>query len=324
MKPSRALPALLAAVLAASCAPAGPDVHVPEPARRAPEALRVLVAEGRATVVHRVALEDYVQATILSEFAPTSGEVADVERMFEVQSVIGRTYAVAHLGRHAREGYDVCATTHCQLFDPSRRRTSRWAAAAASAATRTAGTVLWYGEAPANTLFHADCGGYTSDAATVWGGMAVPYLRAMEDGGDASAAHAAWQYEATADAVQRALSGDRRTNAGARLGAIAVVERDLAGRATRIRIEGSDIRDVRAEVFREVLSRAFGPRAIRSTRLTIARRGQGFAFTGRGFGHGVGLCQAGALARIRRGATLQAVLHRYYPGTTLVRMTSGP
>ena len=56
-----------------------------------------------------------------------AGEVETVERMLEVQTIISRTYAVSHLGRHAREGFDLCSTTHCQLFDPRRLQTSRWA-----------------------------------------------------------------------------------------------------------------------------------------------------------------------------------------------------
>ncbi len=83
-------------------------------------------------------LEDYVEATILSEFAPAGGDPAVVERMFEVQAVIGRTYAIGHLGRHAHEGFDLCDRTHCQLYEPARLKTSRWAPQAAEAVRRTA------------------------------------------------------------------------------------------------------------------------------------------------------------------------------------------
>src|SRR6476620_5998444 len=121
--------------------------------------------------------------------------------MFEVQAVIGRTYALAHLGRHAAEGFDVCTTTHCQLFQRSRLQTSRWAPQAAAAARRTSGMALWFGGAPADALFHADCGGRTSRAADVWGGTDRPYLSGITDGGPAEAAHAAWRYVSPAAAV---------------------------------------------------------------------------------------------------------------------------
>ena len=117
-----------------------------------------------------VPLEDYVEATILSEFAPANGDPATVERMLEVQALLGRTYAVGHLGRHAREGYDVCDRTHCQLYQPGRLTTSRWAPQGADAVRRTASQVLWFDGAPALAVYHADCGGRTSAAAEVWGG----------------------------------------------------------------------------------------------------------------------------------------------------------
>jgi stage II sporulation protein D (peptidoglycan lytic transglycosylase) len=74
---------------------------------------------------------------------------------------------------------------------------------------------------------------------------------------------------------------------------------------------------VRGDEFRQVLSRAFGPRAIRSTLFEVRRAGAAFTFSGRGYGHGVGLCQAGALARLRAGATPSDVVRYYYPGTVL-------
>jgi stage II sporulation protein D len=278
------------------------------------------VTEGAKTVVRTVPFEEYVQATILSEFAPPSGDAAVIGRMLEVQAVISRTYAVAHMGRHARSGFDLCATTHCQLFQPARLRTSRWAAAAADAVRKTSGAILWYGTAPASALFHADCGGRTSDAATVWGGRRLPYLGGVADDGPASAAHVEWKYAATRDAVRGALNGTATTRVGNRLTRINIVERDSAGRAVNIAIEGQFTRTIRGEAFRDALTRVFGARTIKSTRFEVHESGASFHFAGRGFGHGVGLCQAGALARIRSGAAPAAVLQRYYPGTELVVM----
>ena len=96
-----------------------------------------------------------------------------------------------------------------------------------------------------------------------------------------------------------------------------MVDRDRSGRAATIALHGTRERLVRGEAFRSILAGAFGPRAVRSTLFTVKREGRTFIFEGRGFGHGVGLCQAGALAQIRAGAKLAEILQRYYPGTTL-------
>jgi stage II sporulation protein D len=302
---------------AAGCAPqAGPSVF-PSAGQVAPTQLRVRLMVGGKAVIRRVALEDYVRGSIISEFAPASGDARVVGRMLEVQAVLSRTYAVSHLGRHARDGYDLCATTHCQLYEPTRLSASRWAPAAEQAVRRTARSVLWFERDAAATLFHADCGGHTSTPTTIWGGVGHPYLRAIADDGPAKAAHASWRYAASDDAIRLALNADSRTTIGSRLTEIAVAERDEAGRAVRVRIKGQHTREVRGEVLRDALTRAFGARAIRSTWFSVRKERATWVFEGRGFGHGAGLCQAGALARITAGSSPSAVLLHYFPGTRL-------
>jgi len=313
----RRAPTLLAlAVFSASCS--APATRATLPSARAPEpaTIRVGVKEGNRVTIRKVPFETYVQAAILSEFAPPSGDPDVVERMLEVQAVIGRTYALAHLNRHANEGFDVCATTHCQLFEPSRMTTSRWAAQSSEAVRQTTGTVLWFRDRPADALFHADCGGRTSRADDVWSGVGQPYLVSLEDDGPAASAHATWRYETTEAAMIAALNKDSRTRIGNTLRGIQVLERDGAGRAERIAIHGSQELVVRGEEFRDAL----GSRAIKSTWFDVRRAGASYVFEGRGFGHGVGLCQAGALARIRAGAKLPVVLQQYFPGTRLITL----
>jgi len=307
----------------AGCSTAASRSTLPSGLPRSPEFVRIGVKEGNKLTIRKVPFEQYVQASVLSEFAPASGDPAIVERMLEVQAVISRTYALAHLGRHAADGYDLCATTHCQLYEPSRIQTSRWAPQSSDAVRQTAGRVVWFDGAAASALFHADCGGHTSRADDVWGGTGRPYLVSMTDDGPAGDAHATWKYEATRAAVLRALNADPRTRVGARLEGVQVLERDGAGRAERVWLHGASERIVRGEELREVLSAAFGARSVRSTWFEVGRRGQTFVFEGRGFGHGVGLCQAGALARIRAGQKVPAVLQTYFPGTKIVTLRGG-
>jgi stage II sporulation protein D len=288
----------------------------PVPARSAPAFLRVQLAPGGS--VRRVTLEDYVRVASVSEFAPAGGDPAVVERMLEVQAVIARTYAVSHLSRHGAEGFDLCSTTHCQLYQPGRLASSKWAPAAATATSHTRGIVLWFDTAPARTLFHADCGGHTSAAVDVWGGTASPYLNAVADDGPAAAAHQPWRFEVETEALRRALNEDQRTGVGARLTEIVVARRDSGGRAGLVLLKGARDPLVRGEEFRTIVTRAFGARSVRSTLFAVTRENTKFVFTGRGFGHGAGLCQAGALARLRAGAKPEQVLERYYPGTRLV------
>jgi stage II sporulation protein D len=274
------------------------------------------VQVGDAGGVRRVPLEDYVAATVVSESAP-SGDPSAVERMFEVQAIVARSYALASRGRHGSRGFDLCSTTHCQLYAPDRLKTSRWGPLVVEAVRRTAGVVVWHRTAPALALFHADCGGHTSTAGVAWGGADRPYLLAVPDAGPALSAHAQWTYEIEADRMVKLLGADARTAVGRRLDMISVLDRDPAGRAGTIALHGERERLVSGEILRDVVSRQDGARTLRSTMFEVRRDQSRFVFEGRGFGHGVGLCQAGALARIKAGARPRDVLAHYYAGASL-------
>jgi stage II sporulation protein D (peptidoglycan lytic transglycosylase) len=311
---------LLVLLVLAGCAPGPVTVTMPGGvARTRAVTLRVQVREGANLVVREVALEDYVAATALSEVHPDAGDERFARRVFEMQTVIARTYALSNRGRHARDGFDLCSTTHCQLYEPARLTTSRWAATVKEASARTAGEALWYGGAPAQALFHADCGGHTSGASAVWGGAAPAYLAGARDDGPAESAHVDWTFETTVSALRRALDADARTDVGAELARIDVAGRDAAGRAELITLRGTRTFVVRGEVFRDAVTRALGVKSIRSTLFTVKQTRGGFVFSGKGYGHGVGLCQAGAIARLHSGASIEQVLSFYFPGTSLRR-----
>ena len=312
----------IAAAAAAACTASPSPTTVPFRVG-APGHVRVQVSESGALRIRDVPLEDYVVVTSLSEVAP-AGTPDVVERMLEVQAIISRTYAVSHLGRHATEGFDLCATTHCQLFNPRRLESSQWTATARTAAASTAGLVLFYAGQPAEALYHADCGGQTSRASSVWGGTDRQYLVSRTDTDLPAGVHAPWQYRVRREALAEALMASPATSLGGSLQSIEIASRDESGRAMKIRIAANAARGgalvVRAEDFRAALARVFGAQAIRSARFDVRQDGGWFIFAGQGFGHGVGLCQAGAFARIRTGAAARDVLEYYYPGTSLQRV----
>jgi stage II sporulation protein D len=311
-----AVPLAVALATIAGCGPARP---VRLPAGDVPATLRVQVRESGALRVREVPLEDYVFTTVLSEVDPSIRDRALLERMFEVQAIVSRTFAVAERGRHARDGFELCSATHCQLYEPARVRASRWTDVARAAVSRTRGALLWFGSAPAHAAFHADCGGYTSAAEHVWGGSTPAYLAGARDSGPARDAHADWIFDTRVATLRDALNRDARTAVGAALQRVDVSTRDPAGRAERITLRGTRTLAVRGEVFREVVTRALGARTLRSTLFTLRRSGDRLVFNGRGFGHGVGLCQAGALARLKAGSSPERVLAFYFPGARVQR-----
>ncbi len=296
-------------LLVAGCAP--PRTPAPPPLT-----LPAHLAVRTSRTVAPVALEDYVLGTVLAEVAPVGETPAVTARILEVQAIVARSYAAASLGRHGAEGFDLCDTMHCQIYDPARLRTSRFTEPARLAVARTAGVVLSYARRPAEALFHADCGGATAAADAVWGGRPVPYLLTRIDD-LAPRVHRTWRWTAAAPDLRAALARDPRTDVGRTLTDIAVATRDESGRASQVELAGERRRLVRGEDFRAAVSRAFGARTIQSTRLSVRKAGGAYVFEGTGFGHGVGLCQAGAAARARRGESTDAILTAYFAGAVL-------
>ena len=274
------------------------------------------MSEGRPVVL-AMPIEEYVLASVLSEVAPPHGDLNVMKRIYEVQAVVARSYAVASRGRHASEGFDVCDTTHCQLVDLQRPAKSRWANLAREAVSATHGHLLYYQNAPASALYHADCGGYRAAASDVWGGAEVAYLTSEPDPLPAGRAHMSWTYSIDREKLRAALNRNPRTAVGDRLDTIDVQGRDASGRARLVLLNGARAPVVRGEDFRAAVAALLGPRSIRSARFEVRREGERFIFSGQGFGHGVGLCQAGAAARAAAGQSAETILSFYYPHTRL-------
>lgn len=269
--------------------------------------------------IGNVSLEDYVTATAISEITPVGETAETVSRIYDVQTIVARTYALAHLGRHRAEGFDLCDTTHCQVYEPARLATSRFAEEARRATARTAGRVLAYGNAPIDALFHADCGGHTTSPQQVWGTAGFPYLRAEPDDVPALK-HRTWSLTLTRFDLLKALDSEARTSVGKQLKSVVLEDTDTSGRVSRVTVSGSDRRvSLRGDDFRNAVNKRLGARAMMSTRFRMSRAANGadYILSGSGFGHGIGLCQVGALARARRGAEAPEILATYFPGSVL-------
>jgi len=313
-----ALGATAALALAAGCGPAPPPRLPGAVAPLTPRLVRVGTPDGRGRV-REMPLEQYVLASVLTELAPSGSDRAGVGRAFEAQALVARTYAVANMGRHASQGFDLCNSTHCQLVDTGRLSNAPWLAVAREAVRATAGLVITYQGRPIQALFHADCGGHTSAADAVWAGAPVPYLTGRPDDLPRGARHQSWTFEATGRQLAAALSRHGGPSPGADVSRIEIVERDGAGRVVRLALVGNRRITLRGNEFRAAVSEALGALALRSTLFSVSRSADRFVFEGRGFGHGVGLCQTGALARARAGQSPRDILAFYYPGTALTR-----
>jgi stage II sporulation protein D len=312
-----AIAALLSAGLFAIIA-SGCEVGPPNK----PHARQMLPAQMRVRAAGKIVdvpIEEYVLGSVLAEVSPVGERAATIETVFEVQAIVARSYAASHLGRHGAEGFDLCDGTHCQLYEPQRIARSTFAAAARRAVERTAGVVLTYNDQPVEALFHADCGGRTASADDVWGGAAIPYLLSEPDSLP-SVKHRSWQVALSASQLLSAMTGDARAKLGRTLDKVRIARRDASGRATFVELDGDRSQLLRGEEFRALVNQRFGGRMLQSTRFTVRETAGTYVFDGTGYGHGVGLCQLGALNRARRGDSVGDIVRAYFHGAQVVKI----
>jgi SpoIID/LytB domain protein len=242
-------------------------------------------------------LEVYVARVLAGEGEP---QAADAAR--QALAIAIRTYALANAGRHRDRGFDLCDSTHCQVMRAATPATRL-------AAWLTAGRVLTYNGRPAELFYSASCGGYSESASEVWPDADYPYLKAARD--DVHADDEPWAVEFSLSEVHQAL---RRIGfEGRRLTAVEVQRRSSSGRVTQLRLAGLQPDVVTGDQFRL----AVGARELRSTAFQLEAQGSRLRFTGRGYGHGVGMCVIGAGRRAMRGESAEAILAQYFPGLAL-------
>lgn len=277
------------------------------------DGMKVRVRLSRADATLSLPLDDYVFGVLAAE-----GSVETEPEALKALAVVARTYALKNLRRHARDGFDLCDSTHCQRFLPVRDESTRpeFYELVRRAVAATAGEVLREPRGRlAETYFSAACGGRTADISKLWGvARPPPYLRGVRD--DACAATPqAWTDVIPSAQLLRALRADARSDVGARLSSVRVVRRDATGRAEVVALEGERRRVLRGWDFKIIVGRTLGWNVLKSSRFDVARAGTAYVFRGTGFGHGLGLCQAGAHTLAARGASYRQILEQYFPGT---------
>jgi stage II sporulation protein D len=254
---------------------------------------------GELVIVVTLPVEDYVERVVASESAPD-----DSAESLKALAIVVRTFALHE--KHGHTDYDLCDSTHCQLLHwTGTGGAHRTLAHAATQAT--AGDTLWFRGARALAYFGKDCGGRTASPEEIWPhAKAVPYLPSRPD---PFCDRREWASEISLADLTAALAGHGLAAPGWQT--LAVARRGESGRAVILRLDATEIS---AEDFRLAVGESLGWNRVPSTWFDVSRQGDRFAFHGRGWGHGVGLCQKGAAAMAKQGRTASEILAQYFPG----------
>ena len=294
--------------------------------------LALTATDSCVLVVNRVGVESYLRGVVPLEMTgrPSAAEQAAVE----AQAVASRSYAYAQRARAAARGYDLVATVQDQVYggaDAERPATDL-------AVERTAGLVLTYGGRVVAAPYSSTCGGSTAEATEVWWRRAPsPYLQRVSDRVPGTRdryycdASPRFTWTQRLDGTSLAAALDRYLSAYASVprggvGAVRLVSvqgTTPSGRAAALRIDAErGSYEVRGDDIRRVL-RTSGGDILGSTYFTVqpvvGRDGrlQELTLRGGGNGHGVGMCQWGAMGRARAGQSFREILQAYYPGTSV-------
>lgn len=260
-----------------------------------PGSLRILLRNSRLLVVNLVDREAYLKAVVPSEMLPTWGEEA-----LNAQAVVSRSFVLHHALHNNAKDYDI--TANKQVYNPDKRdpRTDR-------AVDATRDIVLFYHGKLLLPFFSTCCGGFTEYPANVWESkddfpptVKCPFCREEPD--------FRWQARVSLEEFQRKLRSAHIASARS----IAVHSRSASGgRITVLRIESdSGPSFIKINRFRLLM----GPNLIRSGLFDMAVEGGFITFRGRGWGHGVGMCQRGAKVLAERGESFKGILKYYFPG----------
>ena len=272
-------------------------------------ALRLVPRKNRLDVINRVTVEEYLQGVVPEEMPPEWNAEA-----VKAQAVAARTYALHQRKRHGKEGFDVCATTHCQQYGGvAAERT-----AANQAVKATAGEVLQSHGALVDALFHTDSGGMTENSEDVWGSR-IDCLRAVKE---VRTETYPWEKNITAQQFSELLR-----KRGKNIGELKKIELSpiKIGKASKDRTVSGRVKTVtfvgksgKASMTGNDLRSMLG---LKSTLFSMSLNRNVVFIKGYGWGHGLGMSQYGAKAYAdSEHWDYKKILQHYYHGVELKKL----
>jgi stage II sporulation protein D len=270
-----------------------------------------IVHDGKdtLTVINDVALEDYVVGVLAGEI-PHDWPL----EALKAQAIAARSFAFLKMLEARQKGmtYDVENTAFYQVY----KGTGKVDDEMKRAVEETHGEILVYGNRPIEAYFHSNCGGHTTAAKDVWG-KDEPYLRSVACDFGNNGAHYRWKAAIPIRDMIRKLKS------------IGIVLSDVV-RISGLDLDGGDrivnldildgdgrVHTIKASAFRMAL----GPDLVKSTHFNARVEADRVIFDGKGWGHGVGLCQEGAQGMANQGYGAFDILRHYYQGIMIQKIS---
>lgn len=258
---------------------------------------------GELTLVNLVDMDNYLAGVVESE----GGGGQNLE-YYRVQALMSRTYVLKYINRHKNEGFSLCDRVHCQAYHSMMRFTPT----IEEAVKTTQGMVMIDSSGRyADSYFHANCGGQTCEPDYVWNN-AIPYLNSFLDTFCIYTKQAVWEKRVPKADWERYLVKEfhfpmHDSVCRSQLYTFTQEQR----KAFYVDpVLGIPLRDLRTKF------------NLKSTFFSVELDNNEVLIKGRGFGHGVGLCQEGAMKMAKYGYDYRQIALFYFPGLFVVNYTS--
>lgn len=264
-----------------------------------------VVQDGQTLIlINHVKIKDYLASVILSEMGGSSLQA------LAAQAVMSRTIAYQLLTRKAQSHWHATDLTDVQVY----KGMDFTSALGSKAVGQTTGETLWYQEALAEIFFSSTCGGRTSLPRDVWGGAEnLGYqeidCKLMDADLCQDSPHWYWQWKVRLLDLQQALQIKE-------LKWLKILEKDEAGRVKKLLLETENevAKTLSGYEFHREIGRYYKSWGkLKSTRFEIRCEEDWVLFSGSGLGHGVGLCQYGAMRLAKLGKNYREILRFYFP-----------
>jgi len=260
--------------------------------------LVVDVEQGFLKCVNEIELDNYIGGVVQAE----SGRLSNPE-FYKVQTILARTFALAHIQKHALEGFSLCDQTHCQAYfgKPTELKIIK------SVFETKNKVVVDENLNLIEAAFHSNSGGQTLNSEDVWGSK-LSYLRSVNDTFSLKMPNAKWERKIAKDDWLSYLK----------------IKHNYPTEDNEAILLACNFKQDTRKTFLEVNNIKVPLKIVRtdfqlkSTYFSIVPVGDSLVFRGKGFGHGVGMCQEGAMRMAKLGYTYLDILNFYYQNTQLI------
>ena len=258
-------------------------------------AISFRVNNKKLDIVNRVEMDEYLKGVLPKEMSPSF----PMESL-KAQALCSRSFAINNYNKFIKNGYNLDDTTRSQVYygkDVEEKTTNK-------AVEETIGQVIKYDGKVAETIFCASSGGYTVASSEAWGGNSVPYLISKED---PYSVHP-WKYELKNSDLKKLNLSDVFSVS---------LDYNNSNRVNNLTFSTSkgDVK-IKATDFRNKI----GNTIIKSTLFDVNVIGNKVFVSGKGYGHGVGMSQYGAVEMAKKGSNYKEIIEFYFPGTNIEKI----